>query len=175
VLSWSTLPVVQIRPTVFLQTILFLAAGSIVHDGTIRLPFGDGRTAPVDVDDVADVIVAVLADPGAHVGRVYELTGARSQTLQELAAEFAAGLGRPIRYVDIPAGAWHDELLRHGVPAHLVDHLSTVARLNTQGRYDRMTRDVERLTGHPATTATEFAERNAHPFSGSEARPESPR
>src|SRR5262249_9884551 len=74
VLSWSALPVVQIRPTIFLQTFVTLAADSIARDGTLPLPFGDGRTSPVDAGDVADVIAAVLADPSAHIGHVYELT-----------------------------------------------------------------------------------------------------
>src|SRR6266849_572174 len=47
VLNWSGLPVVQVRPTVFLQNFFFLAwaAESIAQDATIRLPFGAGRTS----------------------------------------------------------------------------------------------------------------------------------
>jgi NAD(P)H dehydrogenase (quinone) len=75
--------VVQLRPTVFLQNFFFLAwaAESIAEDGTIRLPFGSGRTSPVDVRDVAEVVAAVLASPMAHIGKVYELTGPRSQDM----------------------------------------------------------------------------------------------
>ena len=49
VLNWSGLPVVHVRPTVFLENPLFmnLAAQSIASDDTIRLPFGTGRTSPV--------------------------------------------------------------------------------------------------------------------------------
>ncbi len=55
VLDWSALPVVHIRPTIFLDNPLFttLAARSIADSGTIRLPFGTGRTSPVAADDVA--------------------------------------------------------------------------------------------------------------------------
>jgi uncharacterized protein YbjT (DUF2867 family) len=44
--NWSGLPVVHVRPTIFLQNFFFLdwAAESIKRDGTIRLPFGSGRT-----------------------------------------------------------------------------------------------------------------------------------
>src|SRR5262244_2960607 len=77
VLNWSGLPVVHVRATVFLQNFFFLAwaAESIARNGTIRLPFGTGRTSPVDVRDVAEVIATILAQPTAHVGHVYELTG----------------------------------------------------------------------------------------------------
>src|SRR5215470_7128708 len=64
VLNWSGLPVVHIRPTVFLDSQLFttMAAQSIRDSGTIALPFGTGRTSPVAVDDVARVVATVLRD-----------------------------------------------------------------------------------------------------------------
>jgi uncharacterized protein YbjT (DUF2867 family) len=48
-LNWSGLPVVHVRPTVFQEGPFFLpwAAEQIRRDGTIRLPFGSGRTSPV--------------------------------------------------------------------------------------------------------------------------------
>jgi uncharacterized protein YbjT (DUF2867 family) len=75
VLNWSGLPVVHIRPTVFLDSPLFttMAARSIRENGTITLPFGAGRTSPVAVDDVARVVATVLRDPAPHIGHVYEL------------------------------------------------------------------------------------------------------
>src|SRR5437868_2138257 len=68
-LNWSGLPVVHVRATVFLQHFFFSewAAESIARDGTIRLPFGDARTSPIDTRDVAEVIAAVLEHPEAHV------------------------------------------------------------------------------------------------------------
>ena len=73
VLNWSGLPVVHVRPTVFLDTGLFttLAARSIADSGTIRLPFGTGRTSPIASDDVARVVATVLTDPGPHIGRAW--------------------------------------------------------------------------------------------------------
>src|SRR5499426_2285134 len=90
-LNWSGLPVVHVRPTVFLQNFFFSAwaAESIANDNTIRLPFGAGRTSPVDTRNVAEVIATILADPAAHVGKVYELTGPKAQGLQALAAEYS--------------------------------------------------------------------------------------
>src|SRR5262245_41014079 len=104
VLNWSGLPVVHVRATVFLQNPFFLemAAGSIARDNTIRLPFGTGRTSPIGARDVAEVIATILASPAAQVGRVYELTGPRSQDLYALAAEYSAALGRTVTYVDVP-------------------------------------------------------------------------
>jgi NAD(P)H dehydrogenase (quinone) len=166
-LNWSGLPVVHVRPTVFLQNPLFLdwAAKSIARDGTIRLPFGSGRTSPVDTLDVAEVVAAILASPAKHVGKVYELTGPKSQDLHGLAAEYAAALGRPVTYVDVPLERWRDEELRMlGLPEHLLGHLLTMAKLHAANRYDRLTHDVEAVLGRPATSARDFVARHTASF-----------
>src|SRR5260370_3341513 len=99
-LNWSGLPVVHVRATVFLQHFFFSqwAAESIAKDGTIRVPFGDARTSPIDTRDVAEVIAAVLEHPQAHVGRVIELTGPKSQDMRAVAAGYSPAPRRPFPY-----------------------------------------------------------------------------
>jgi uncharacterized protein YbjT (DUF2867 family) len=141
------------------------AAESIAKDGTIRLPFGAGRTSPVDGRDVAEVVAAILASPTAHIGKVYELTGPRSQDMQALAAEYSDALGRTITYVDVPLEQWRDQELRsRNLPDHVFEHLLTMARLHAANRYDRLTHDVEAITGRPATGARDFVAHHAELF-----------
>jgi len=167
VLNWSGLPVVHVRATVFLQNPFFLAwaAESIARDATIRLPFGTGRTSPVDVRDVAEVVATILASPAAHIGKVYELTGPRSQDMIAHAAEYSEALGRTITYVDEPLEQWSEQELRNrNLPEHLFHHLLTMARLHAANRYDRLTQDVEAITGRPATGTHDFVARHAGSF-----------
>jgi uncharacterized protein YbjT (DUF2867 family) len=164
VLSWSGLPVVHVRPTVFLQNPFFSdwAAESIAKDCTIRLPFGTGRTSPVDTRDLAEVIPVILANPAAHIGKVYELTGPRSQDLRGVAEEFSNALGRTITYVDVPLEQWRDRELRgRNLPDHVFEHLLTMARLHAANRYDRLTHDVAAITGRRATSVRDFVARHA--------------
>ncbi|RAY16860.1 hydroxylase [Actinomadura craniellae] len=159
VLDWSGLPVVHVRPTVFLDNPLFttLAARSIREDGTIALPFGAGRTSPIAVNDVARVVATVLRDPAPHVGHVYELTGPRTVDMARLAGEFSRALGRPVSYVDVPLERWRAEVLAQaGLPPHVEQHIATMARLHRENRYDRVSDDVRRVTGVPAGTIEEF-------------------
>jgi len=159
VLDWSGLPVVHIRPTVFLDTPLFttVAARSIQQNGTIALPFGAGRTSPVAVDDVARVLATVLRDPAPHIGQVYELTGPRSVDMTELAAEFSRALGRPVSYADVPLERWLAEgLSRMGLPPHVEQHIATMAQLHRDNRYDRTADGVERVTGIPPQSIEAF-------------------
>jgi uncharacterized protein YbjT (DUF2867 family) len=166
VLNWSGLPVVHVRPTVFLQNPFFTdwAAASIGGDSTIRLPFGNGRTSPIDAGDVAEVIAAILASPAGHIGKVYELTGPRSQDMDGVAAEYSAALGRPITYVEVPFDRWREDLQKFNLPQHLLDHLLTMARLHAANRYDRLTQDVETITGRPATSIRDFVTQHAELF-----------
>jgi NAD(P)H dehydrogenase (quinone) len=167
VLDWSGLPVVHLRPTVFLDNPMFLewAAESIAKDATIRLPFGNGRTSPVAARDVAEVAATILLNPTPHIGRVYELTGPRSEDMQAVAAEYSSALGRPIRYVDISFESWQELALRpRGLPQHLAHHLSTMARLHAANAYDRLTHDIETITGRPATSVRDFVAAHAKMF-----------
>src|SRR5881296_1983790 len=70
-LAWSGLPVVTIRPTMFLESFFPLASATVRDRGRIELPFGRGKTSPVAAADVARVVAAVLADPGPHLGRTW--------------------------------------------------------------------------------------------------------
>jgi NAD(P)H dehydrogenase (quinone) len=165
--AWSGLPVVTIRPTVFLEGFFLPLTGpSVRARNRIELPFGRGKTNPVSSADVARVITSVLADPAPHLGRTYELTGLRSQDMDGLAREYSEALTREITYSDIPPEAWEHELKQIGLPEHLTHHLVTMAGLNRAGRYDRMTDEVERLTGRPAMTVREFVSLHASEFGG---------
>jgi len=158
VLNWSGLPVVHIRPTVFLDSPLFttMVARSIQENGTIALPFGTGRTSPVAVDDVARVVATVLCDPSPHIGHVYELTGPNSVDMTELAAAFSRALDRRVSYVDVPLDRWQAGLSRMGLPPHTEQHVATMAQLHRDNRYDRTADGVERVTGIPPQSVEAF-------------------
>ena len=131
-----------------------------------ELPFGRGKTSPVASADVARVIATVLSDPGPHLGRIYELTGPRSQDMQGVAREYSDALNREITYLDIPHEDWERELRKAGLPEHVNRHLVTMAELHRAGRYDRLADGVERVTGRPAMSVREFVSLHADEFGG---------
>jgi uncharacterized protein YbjT (DUF2867 family) len=165
-LAWSGLPVVTIRPTMFLESFFPLAAPTVRARGRIEVPFGRGKTSPVAAADVARVVATVLADPARHLGRIYELTGPRSQDMHGVAREFSDALNREVTYSDIPAEDWERELKKVGLPEHLTRHLVAMGELHRAGRYDRLADGVERLTGRPAISVREFVSLNADEFGG---------
>src|SRR6476661_8762386 len=110
-LNWSGLPVVHVRPTVLMEGFfLILTSDSVRQSNQIRLPFGDGKTSPVAVEDVARVLATLLADPQPHIGKIYHLTGPQSENMQFYAQEYSKALGRTVTFQDISVEQWRDAL-----------------------------------------------------------------
>jgi len=167
-LDWSGLPVVHMRPTVFLEGFfLRFVASSVKRSNVLSLPMGTGKTSPISAYDVARAVVAVLEDPRPHIGRIYNLAGPRSESLEFYAREFSQALGRTITYEDVAPDVWRERLVKWGLPTHLIDHVTAMAELNRQNRYDRISEDMVTLTGAPAMGMREFVERNLPAFAAS--------
>ncbi|CDO89320.1 hydroxylase [Mycobacterium triplex] len=167
VVNWSGVPAVHVRPTVFLDNPILtsLAAPLLRKQNLLVLPFGTGRTSPIAASDVARVVAAVLLNPADHIGAVYELTGPESLDIDGLAAAYARALQRPITGADIAQDTWVAQVLQPlGLPAHVQQHLATMAKLHRAGRYDRSTDDVERITGHPALSVEQYVAANPQLF-----------
>src|SRR4029079_12039482 len=146
-LAWSGLPVVTVRPTVFMEGFfLQLAAPGVRASDELALPLGGGKTSPISAVDVARAVTVILDDPAPHIGKIYDLTGPESADLDHYARVFSEALGRPIRYRDVPLPAWSESLRQARFPEHLVRHLSALAELTRRGRYDRMTDTVPQVT-----------------------------
>ena len=153
------------RPTVFLEGFfLQIAASSVRASDELALPMGGGKTSPISAVDVARAITVILDDPAQHIGQVYDLTGAESADPDHYARVFSAALGRPIRYRDVPLPAWSQGLRQARFPEHVVRHLSAMAELTRQGRYDRMTDTMCKLTGEAPTNMRDFVKLHAAEF-----------
>jgi len=59
--------------------------------------------------------------------------------------------------VDVPLEQWRDQKLRKlNLPEQVFEHILTMARLHAANRYDRITHDVETITGRPALSIRDF-------------------
>ena len=110
----------------------------------------------VDVDDIAEVAVAVLTEAG-HVGRTYELTGPRLLTFAQAVARSPRRPGAAMRYVPIPpaelaAGAGR----RRVCPTTVVDLALLPVRRGARRpqRHGRRRRPAGARPARPATSPT---------------------
>jgi uncharacterized protein YbjT (DUF2867 family) len=127
-----------------------------VLSGEIRLPAGEVPTPFVDADDIADVAVAALTD-SRHGGELYELTGPRSLTFAEVAAELAEATGRDIRYVPISLEQHAAEAAAHGVPPEIIELLTYLFSEVVDGRNANTTDDVRRALGREPRDFADYA------------------
>ena len=137
-----------VRAAWFLQNLTEGAFRDAVAGGVLALPAGEVPEPFVDVDDVADVAVAALTG-GCPSGRVYEVTGPRSLTFAELAAEVAAA-GRTVRFEHVPAVEWAAELRAAGVPDGEVDLLTYLFTTVLDGRNAAVGDGVQGALGRAA-------------------------
>jgi uncharacterized protein YbjT (DUF2867 family) len=127
-----------------------------VLSGEIRLPAGDVPTPFLDADDIADAAVAALTED-RHAGQLYELTGPRSLTFAEAAAEIAQATGREIRYVPVSLEEHAAEAAEHGVPAEVVELLTYLFSEVVDGRNADTTDGVQRALGREPNDFADYA------------------
>lgn len=149
-----------VRASWFFQNFSEGAFLDMVQAGRIALPAGSVREPFIDVDDIADVAVAALTEPG-HAGEVYEVTGPRLMTLSQIADEMTQATGREIVYTEIPHEAFITGIKDSGAPedvAWLLDYLfSTVL----DGRNAYLTDGVQRALGRSPRDFQSFAQEMA--------------
>jgi uncharacterized protein YbjT (DUF2867 family) len=131
-----------------------------VRSGTVALPVDGTPEAFIDVDDIADVVVAALTEPG-HERKLYEVTGPRLMTFDEAVGEISEASGRDVRYVPISGEAYHEALLEAGLPVDLADFLSDLFATIFDGRNEYVADGVQQALGRPPRDFTEYARKAA--------------
>lgn len=114
-------------------------------------PAGQGRVAAVTRDDVAEVAATVLADPQAHTGTTYELTGPESLTLAQLAETMSRISGKDIRYQEESVNEAHASRQMFTAVQWELEAWVTTYTAIAAGELAAVTKDVERITGRLAT------------------------
>jgi len=137
-----------VRASWFNQNFSEGAFVDMVQAGRITLPEVGTPEPFVDVDDIADVIVAALTQPG-HAGELYEVTGPRMLTLAEVASELSKATGRQIEYVPVPHEAFLQGVADTGAPQDVLWMLDYLFATVLAGRNAYLTDGVQRALGRP--------------------------
>ena len=127
-----------------------------VRAGQISLPAGDAVEPFVDTDDIADVVVAALTEPG-HRGEIYELTGPRLLSFADVASEISRTVGRTIEYQPISLDAFLAEVAASGAPSQVVWTMDYLFSKALDGRNAYLTDGVVRALGRPPKDFSAFA------------------
>jgi uncharacterized protein YbjT (DUF2867 family) len=139
-------------------------------DDAIIVPTGSGTEAFIDAEDIAAVAVATLADPHAHGGTEYALTGPEALGVADAAAIISEVTGKTVNHVDLDRDAWVAGAIANGVPAGYGAVLRGLTETIASGRGSRPNDVVEKVTGTPPKTFMDFALRTASAWKADVAR-----
>lgn len=162
VLNWSGLPLTHLRPTYFLEWLLYpWQLPLFAARGILRLPVGKGRHAPIAAEDQGRVIAALLCNPTEHIGKTYPLFGPVEMDHEQMAAELTQALGRKIVFENVPIEEYVSSLEAMGMPPYILQHFRGAMEAYQQGVMSGMNDNVERLTGQKPMSVGEFARAHA--------------
>ena len=128
--------------------------------GEVALPVGPVGEPFVDADDIADVAVTALTQPG-HAGKLYELTGPRALTFAEAIDEIARATGRNIQFVTITPEEYRAGMLQAQVPAEVIDLVLYLFGTVLDGRNTPLADGVQRALGRAPRDFSDYAKRTA--------------
>lgn len=127
--------------------------------GVLPMPGGDIAEPIIDIDDIADVVVAALTEQG-HRGELYEVTGPRLMTFSEMAHELGQAIGRPIRHIPISFEDFHSNIAEAGGD-DVANVFTAIARETLDGRNANVTDGVQRALGRSPRDFADFSRSEA--------------
>jgi uncharacterized protein YbjT (DUF2867 family) len=157
VFDWSGLDVIHLRPTYFLEWLLYPWQLPYLQQGILRMPVGKGRHSPIAADDQGRAIAALLKSPERHIGQTIDLSGPVEMDHEQMAAELSEALGRTIVFEDLPIDAYCASISAMGVPAYIVEHFRGAMADYQNGHMAGADNNIEELTGRRSMTVGEFA------------------
>lgn len=130
-----------------------------ISSGTLAGSAGDGKISSASREDYAEAAAVVLTTEG-HQGKVYELAGDHSFTMDELAATISEHSKKPVVYKNLPAQEYAGMLAAAGLPEAFAQTLAGWDEgIAKNGLYND-SKTLSSLIGRPTTPFSETIAKN---------------
>ncbi len=132
-----------------------------IQHGFVALPKAHIKVPYVDARDIAAVAVEALVKD-KHNGQIYELTGPRFLTFEEIMKDVSQATDREIVFTPISLPAYTKMLREQGVPEDyvwLIDYLFTEVLDNPDNQL--ITNDVEKVLGRKPIDFSDYVKETA--------------
>jgi uncharacterized protein YbjT (DUF2867 family) len=150
----SGLDWVSLRPAVFASNFVGMWSAQVRAGDVVGGPYAAASAAPIVEADIAAVAAqALLTDE--LVGQRIPLTGPQALTNSELVEAIGTVLGRPLRYLEVPPDVVRQRFIGLGLGAEFADAY-TAMLADALDKPALVTREVEKITGRPATTFAQW-------------------
>ncbi len=134
-----------------------------IMNGRIALPVDEVTEPFIDIDDIAEVVIASLID-NKHSGQLYEVTGPELISFKDIAAKFSKHLDAEVEFASISMPEFQTDLERLGVPSDAIEALVYLFGEVLDGRSESITDGVSRALGRSATSFDEYIHKNLRFF-----------
>ncbi|RON54461.1 NmrA family NAD(P)-binding protein [Pseudomonas frederiksbergensis] len=131
-----------------------------ILQGEFVLPVGNIAEPFIDAEDIAEIAVAALTQPG-HSNQLYELTGPRALTFAEAVKEIARETNRDIHFTSISAHDYRQALEQEALPDEVIDLVLYLFTTVLDGRNTPLADGVQRALGRPARDFSDYVRRTA--------------
>jgi len=131
-----------------------------ILQGELALPVGHIAEPFVDAEDIAEIAVAALTQPG-HSHRLYELTGPRALTFAQAIEEIASATHRQIDFITVPRETYREALEQEQLPPQLIDLVLYLFTTVLDGRNTPVADGVQQALGRPARDFSDYVRRTA--------------
>ena len=156
-----------LKPTAFMQN--FLSLSRPIARGILPQVAGRGKVGYIDTRDVAQVAYRVLVEDH-HKRATYFLTGPEVLTMEEIAGQLSAVLGKKVRYLNLPSTVFRLMLRVSGLSGWFARGLVVqFADVVAGGHAMDTNEEVARLANRPPRTFRDFAREHRDRFLGNSA------
>ncbi|WP_040823430.1 NAD(P)H-binding protein [Nocardia jiangxiensis] len=152
----------MLRPLGFMSNALHWA-GTVRTQDTVRAPFGQGRIAVIDPEDIAAVATVVLTESG-HDGRIRTLSGPEPLSPADQTAILAEVLDRPLRYAETTPSEARAGLLGADLDETMADAVMALRATALEAFTSVVHPDVEEITGRAPRTFRDWARAHRDEF-----------
>lgn len=147
-------------PYSFLRNSMYMEAipeliGDALQSGEIRYPSGEGKISFVSRMDIAEAIVKVLTE-STHDNQIYEITGNKAYSFDELAKLIFTEKGIPVQHSNISEEFFRKELTSYRMPPEIVNLLVSMANGIKIGEFSYVDNTLEKLLGRKPLILNEF-------------------
>jgi uncharacterized protein YbjT (DUF2867 family) len=125
--------------------------------GYVAMPAANIGEPFVDADDIADVVVEALTEPG-HSRKLYEVTGPRLLTFKDAIEEIAKATGRDIQFVQIPVEEYREQLIAAHVPGEFISLLTYLFTEVLDGRNASIANGIQEALGRKPKDFSQYVQ-----------------
>ncbi len=149
-----------LQPCSFFQNFIRYQVEPIRTMSSIIAPQGDGLIPYIDALDIGQAVAECLMNPVSHQSQTHVLTGGRAYGVKGVAAEIGRMIHKPLTYIHVEEAQARDMMLQAGMPAWLVEAGLAVFSHARAGGEAAVDPALTQIIGRPATSLSEFVERN---------------